>query len=413
MNLKDNKKYIKAGLTGFLAASATLAFGFLLFRMGDIFTALGALVSIVTPFLYGAVLAYLLAPFCNRVEGLIVRGLGEKRRKAARGVSIVLAILMTLVIVATLSWIVIPQLARSVVSVANALPGQLTATAEQVEQLLADRPEWQARVESIFQEVTKYLEDWRQNGLLKMAQSVLSGTASYLTGAVNLVKNLLLGLVISVYFLAIRKQFGAQARLLLRAVCSDKWVDWIEREVHYSDRMFNGFFMGKLLDSAIMGVLCFIGCLAMGFSSAPLISVIVGVTNIIPFFGPFIGAVPCALLLLLEKPVYCLMFVIFIVILQQLDGNIIGPVIMGNTTGLSGFWVTFAILLFGGIWGITGMIIGVPLFAVIYDVLRRLCYRLLRQRGRQNMVDDYKREFHPIPAVVKAKKLIKRPKKAE
>lgn len=409
MNLKDNKKYIKAGITLFAAIAASMLFFFLLFRLDSIFKSLGDLVFILNPFLYGAVLAYLLAPFCNRMERLLIRWLGEKAKKTAQSLSILVGLLLAIVIVVTLSMIVIPQLARSVISVANALPGQLAAASVRIRQMLADRPEWQARVESVFKQISQYLEDWRKNGLLTVAQSILSGTASYLGSVVTFVKNLLLGLVVSVYFLAIRKQFAAQAKLLLHAVCTEKWVARVERETHYTDRMFNGFLIGKLLDSVIIGALCCIGCLCMGFSNVALISVIVGVTNIIPFFGPFIGAVPCSLLLLLENPVHCLMFIIFIIVLQQLDGNLIGPKIMGNTTGLSGFWVTFAILLFGGLWGITGMIIGVPLFAVIYDVTRTICYQVLRRRGKQEMVDAYQADFHP-PLSVKRLKLPKKGK---
>ena len=231
----------------------------------------------------------------------------------------------------------------------------------------------------------------------------LASFAVYLAGAVLGAKKgplavalyLLIGLVVSVYFLAIRKQFAAQARLLLHAVCNDKWVGRVEREVRYTDRMFNGFLMGKLLDSLVIGILCLIGCVAMGFSSAPLISVIVGVTNIIPFFGPFIGAVPCAFLLLLEKPIYCLMFIIFIIILQQLDGNVIGPKILGDSTGLSALWVMFGILLFGGLWGIVGMLVGVPLMAVIYDIVRQMTFGGVRKRGHGEMIDAYRKEFHP------------------
>lgn len=393
MNLKDNMRYIKAGITLFAAIAADMLVFFFLYRFDNIFSGIGRMISFVSPFLYGAVIAYLLAPLCNRLEPFLTRIL--PRKKAAKGLSIFIALLLAILIMGLLVMIVVPQLARSVISVANALPGQLASLEKLVEERLADKPEWQARVDGVFKTIREYVENWRNNGLLDIAQSVLSGTASYLGGMLNFVKNLLIGLVVSVYFLAIRKQFAAQARLLLHAVCKEKWVARVEREVRYTDRMFNGFLMGKLLDSLVIGILCLIGCVAMGFSSAPLISVIVGVTNIIPFFGPFIGAVPCAFLLLLEKPVYCLMFIIFIIILQQLDGNVIGPKIVGNTTGLSGFWVTFAILLFGGLWGIMGMIIGVPLFAVIYDVLRSLCYRLLRQAGKQEMVDSYQAEFHP------------------
>ena len=168
-----------------------------------------------------------------------------------------------------------------------------------------------------------------------------------------------------------------------------RWADIIEDEARYADKMFNGFLMGKLLDSAIIGLICFVGTSLLGFTSAPLISVVMGVTNIIPFFGPFIGAIPCALLLLLENPIHCLIFLVIIVILQQVDGNFIGPKILRNTTGLSSFWVLFSILLFGGLWGVLGMIVGVPLFAVIYDIVRQLTRYGLRRHNRDDLLTVY------------------------
>jgi len=200
---------------------------------------------------------------------------------------------------------------------------------------------------------------------------------------VGVLKNIFLGVLISIYMLASRKLFARQAKLLLRGVFPKRWADAVETEVRYADRMFNGFLMGKLLDSAIIGVICFVVTTILRFDMAILISVIVGVTNIIPFFGPFIGAIPCALLLLLKSPWQCLIFLIFIVILQQLDGNVIGPKILGNTTGVSSFWVLFSILLFGGLWGVFGMIVGVPLFAVIYDIARKLIYRGLKRHQQE------------------------------
>lgn len=200
------------------------------------------------------------------------------------------------------------------------------------------------------------------------AQTVLNGLGVQVVGIFNVLKNLFLGVLISVYLLVGRKTFAVQAKLLLCGVFSRRWADMIEEEARYADKMFNGFLMGKLLDSAIIGLICFVATSVMRFESAAFISVVVGVTNIIPFFGPFIGVIPCALLLLLENPLHCLTFLVFVVILQQVDGNLIGPKILGNTTGLSSFWVLFAILLFGGLWGIVGMIIGVPLFAILYDI---------------------------------------------
>ena len=167
-----------------------------------------------------------------------------------------------------------------------------------------------------------------------------------------MIKDLFIGFIVALYYLSRRRQLAAQAELMVRGIFKDAWADWIIHEVKYADRMFNGFFMGKLLDSTIVGVICLVGCLVMGFESPLLIAVIVGVTNIIPFFGPFIGAIPCVLLLLLANPVHALMFLIFVIVLQQLDGNVIGPKILGDSTGLSALWVMFGILLFGGLWGI-------------------------------------------------------------
>ena len=172
-----------------------------------------------------------------------------------------------------------------------------------------------------------------------------------------------------------------------------RWADLIMEEVRYADRMFGGFINGKILDSAIIGVLCYIACLIFKFPSALLVSVIIGVTNVIPFFGPFIGAIPATLLILIQNPIKALWFVLFVLVLQQVDGNIIGPKILGNTTGLSSFWVLFAILLFGGLWGFVGMIIGVPLFAVIYDVIKKLVFHGLNRNDESGMVNLYHDAF--------------------
>ena len=166
------------------------------------------------------------------------------------------------------------------------------------------------------------------------------------------------------------------------------------RDCQYVNQEFSGFLVGKVIDSIIIGAICYLVTSLIGTPYALLVSVIIGVTNIIPFFGPFIGAIPCGLLLLLENPMHCLYFIIFIFVLQQLDGNVIGPKILGNTTGVSSFWVLFAILLFGGMWGVVGMVIGVPLFAVIYDIIRKLVYRGLRKHKRESMITDYEEKYH-------------------
>ena len=227
---------------------------------------------------------------------------------------------------------------------------------------------------------------------------IVNNITVQLIEVLSVFKNMFLGFLIAVYLLASRKLFGAQAKLLLYGIFPNKWAKIIEEEVHYTDKMFNGFFVGKIIDSAIIGLICFAGTTLLGFESAAFISVVIGVTNIIPFFGPFIGAIPCALLLLLgSNPWDALYFLIFIVILQQVDGNIIGPKILGNTTGVSSFWVLFSILLFGGLWGLVGMVIAVPLFGVIYDIIRKLTARGLKRNRHEEMMQEYNEKFHEEP----------------
>ena len=407
MKLEENKKYIKIAVTGIAIALGSSICLFAFYRFDEVQAVFHKIFSILRPFLYGAVLAFLLTPMCREMEITFETWLGQGKARKSKHLSILISLVFAITVVSVLGLIVVPQVVRSLVGIVNALPGQLRSLNKQIEELLVDQPDLQEQWEGFSVQVLNEIEIWRNKDLLPLAQTVLSGTATYVTSLLVFIKDILLALVISVYLLATRDQFFAQARLLVRSLFNDVWADRIAGEMHYVTRMFNGFFTGKLLDSLIVGVLCFVGCLIMGFSSPVLISVIIGVTNIIPFFGPFIGAIPCALFLLLSNPVHCLMFIVFILVLQQLDGNVIGPKVLGNTTGLSGFWVTFAILLFGGLWGLTGMIVGVPLFAVIYDIVRRLCYRSLNKKGHQDIIHNYQETFHPKPEAkpkAKAKK---------
>lgn len=323
----------------------------------------------------------------------------EKRRSAklARALSILLTLLAAVLVLCALLLLVVPQVCWSVIEIVSALPGQLVAANNWLHTVLKNQPELQVYWDSLSSYAVERLNSWMQTDLLPTAQTLLTGLGGQLAGAVALLKNLLLGLIVSVYLLAGRKRFAAQAKLALHGIFPAKWAGLIEEEVRYADQMFSGFLIGKLLDSAIIGVICFAVTALMGFQSALLVSVVVGVTNVIPFFGPFIGAIPCAVLLLLENPLHCLSFIIFIVILQQVDGNIIGPKILGNSTGLSSFWVLFAILLFGGLWGFFGMIVGVPLFAVIYDIARRLIFYLLKKRDSQGLIKEYSARFADPP----------------
>ena len=237
------------------------------------------------------------------------------------------------------------------------------------------------------------IEKWVQANVIPQVTNLVTNVGTSVWRVLTFVYNILIGLIVAIYVLHGRKRFGKQARLIVRSMFSDRWADLILEEVEFVDRMFGGFIDGKIIDSAIVGVLCYIGCIALRIPSALLVSVLVGVTNVIPFFGPVIGAVPSTLLILIDSPIKALWFLIWVVILQQLDGNVIGPKILGNRTGLSGFWVMFAIILFGGLWGLVGMIICVPLFAVIYDAIRRLVRRGLRRRNHGELWEEYRAQF--------------------
>lgn len=397
MKNQENKKYIKIAVTGIAVIVISLLCFFLLYQLREVSQGLQTVVRILAPFVYGAVIAYILAPACNRIERLLAKLFHDptEKSKLVQTLSIILVMLLAIAILWGLVMLVFPQVWSSIVNIAGAIPGQLNATNAWLHNLLSNQPDLQAYWDDISQRASTELEKWLTTDLIPTVGTVINRLGSQVALFFTILKNLFIGLLISIYFLASRKQFAVQARMVLYGCIPRKWAALIEQEVLYSDKMFNGFLMGKLLDSAIIGVICFIVTTILGFESSALISVIVGVTNVIPFFGPFIGAIPCALLLLLSNPFHCLYFLIFIVILQQLDGNVIGPKILGNTTGLSSFWVLFAILLFGGLWGIVGMIVGVPLFAVIYDVIRRLTFYGLHKHERIDLIEAYNAKFHP------------------
>ena len=381
--MKDDemKKYLKIGITGAAILASGILCAFVLFKMRIIIELLKGITGILKPFLYGAVIAYLLAPLCNKIEEKLFQTFPKANRKAKRFIcfiAIVISLCVALAIVWMVIMLIIPQVWDSVMKIIDMVPQKITILNNWIEHMLENQPELQAYFEEFANQAESHINSLLNVDTIQKVQSIINSLSVQVFGVLGVLKNISLGFLISAYLLGSRKLFGAQAGLILHGVFPDKWAGIIEEEIRYTDKMFNGFLVGKIIDSAIIGLLCFAGLSFMGFEAPAFIGVIIGITNIIPFFGPFIGAIPCGLLLLLENPMHCLYFIIFIFVLQQLDGNVIGPKILGNTTGVSSFWVLFSILLFGGMWGVVGMDIGVPLFAVIYDIIRKLVYRGLR-----------------------------------
>lgn len=391
------KRYLKIGITGAAILASGILCAFVLFKMPVIISVLKGITEILKPFLYGVVFAYLLAPLCNKIEEKLFQIFPKAKTKARRFICFI-AIVISLCVAIAVIWLIImmiiPQVWDSVMKIIQMVPQKLIVVNNWIEHMLENQLELQAYFEEFSSQAESNIDSLLNVDTIQKVQSIINSLSVQLFGVLGVVKNIFLGLLISAYLLGSRKLFGAQAGLILHGVFSDKWAKIIEEEIRYTDKMFNGFLVGKIIDSAIIGLLCFAGTSIMGFEAPAFISVIIGITNIIPFFGPFIGAIPCGLLLLLENPMHCLYFIIFIFVLQQLDGNVIGPKILGNTTGVSSFWVLFAILLFGGMWGVVGMVIGVPLFAVIYDIIRKLVYRGLRKHKRESMIADYEEKYH-------------------
>lgn len=368
------KPYLYGMLAGFGAISLSIAFFFLIYRFQGFGDAISVLTGILMPFIYGAVIAYLLKPVCNTVENFLRRSFPEKAHKAVEPVAILLTMLFGVLLVYALLMMIIPQLITSVTTLYYTAQRNINRFVAWIstQEFFEENHDLLLMIESAYDSISLNLDTWIKTTLVPSMQNIVSGVGSGVISVVNTLKNLLIGIIVAVYLLASRKRFAQQAKMILYSAVPSPWAQRILDEVKYADRMFGGFINGKILDSAIIGVLCYIVCLIVRFPSALLVSVIIGVTNVIPFFGPFIGAIPATLLILIQDPIKAIWFVLFVFILQQLDGNVIGPKILGNSTGLSSFWVLFAILLFGGLWGFVGMIVGVPLFAVIYDVVKKL-----------------------------------------
>ena len=389
------KPYLYGMLAGFGAISLSILFFFLIYRFQGFGDAISKLTGILMPFIYGAVIAYLLKPVCNCVENFLRRLLPEKMGTVANMLAVTISLLFGILVVYALIMMIVPQLITSVTTLYYTARNNLNDFVDWAshQEIIASNQKLLDFIETSYDNLQDTLDNIVRTKLVPSMQSLLSGAALGVMSFVTFLKNIIIGVIVSVYLLASRKKFGQQCKMILYSLIKPRWADIILEEILYADKMFGGFINGKILDSAIIGVLCYIACLIFKFPSALLVSVIIGVTNVIPFFGPFIGAIPATLLILIQNPIKALWFVLFVLVLQQVDGNIIGPKILGNTTGLSSFWVLFAILLFGGLWGFVGMIIGVPLFAVIYDVLKKFVFHGLRRNEEMELVTTYHDNF--------------------
>ena len=378
--MKDPKR--STFFYGILAIFSAITLSGLLFllliKLPQIRDMIKSLNSILAPIIYGGVIAYLLRPICNWTYAHLKGWFPKLKDNIADTIAIAVSLVIGILVVYTLIAILAPRLYDSVISIWNTLP-------EKADQFIAFLTNTFSRDNALVQffetssdTIYTAIDGWFKTTVVPNLTNIVSGVGMSVWKVLLFLKNFLIGMIVAVYFLASRKKFKRQASMLLRCTLRPQWAQAVAEEAAFVDQLFGGFLSGKILDSAIIGILCYIGCSIFRFPDALLVSAIVGVTNIIPFFGPFIGGIPSALLIFLEDPIKGLWFVLFIIVLQQLDGNIIGPKILGNRTGLSSFWVLFSIVLFGGLWGLVGMVIGVPLMAVIYDLVSKFVRRRLQ-----------------------------------
>ena len=396
--MKDpmKQKFLYLMLSIFGAISLSILVFFLVYRfrgVGDVFNQLK---DILAPFIYGGVVAYLLRPMCNFYEDLLLKYLPGKVKKIGSPLAIALSLATGIFAVYMVIIMIAPELYNSILSLWKTLPGKINDFLDWATETFGEN-ESVAELLKMFDTsastIYKELEKWATGTIAPYLKSIVSGVSSSVTKILRFVYDLLIGLIVACYLLGSRKRFARQSVLIVRSMLKPRWADMFLNEVAFVDRMFGGFIDGKILDSAIIGVLCYIGCSIFRFPNPLLVSAIVGITNVIPFFGPFIGGIPATLLIMIEDPIKGLWFAVFVLALQQLDGNIIGPAILGDRTGLSSFWVLFAIILCGGLWGIVGMVICVPMFAVIYDTIKKLVRRGLHKKGQMELWQHYQEDY--------------------
>lgn len=401
MRIKWNNHYVRWGLTALLVIVGGIMFYYLLFHGSNIKAAFQIIIGIMMPVVFGFILAYLLTPVLNFIEQRILYPLrnrlklkdGPKTRKRIRGLSILITACLFYLIIHTLIGMLVSQIVPSIESIISNFDTYVNNFTVWLNQLLADNPEIKDYVTNLVNRYSAELERFLNETVLIKSSELIKTVSLSVLGFLKALWNFVIGFIISIYILGSKEKFAVQAKKLVYSCFDSDSGNVIINNFRFAHNTFIGFISGKILDSVIIGLLCFIGTTIMQTPYAALVSVIIGVTNIIPFFGPFLGAIPSAVLILVVDPMHplnCVYFVIFILVLQQVDGNLIGPKILGNSTGLSGFWVIFAITLFGGLFGVLGMIVGVPIFAIIYAAVKSIVNAALIKKNMPIENDVYK-----------------------
>ncbi len=395
MKMDFNRKYTTIALYSLLVIAAGACIIMAVVKIRAVGALVGKVLSILQPFIWGFAIAYILNPLMNAMERLLTKvSKGAMGARAKRRLSVLLAYLISLAVLVVFFRIVIPQIGLSLAALANQIPEWLEKLRDLAVDLI-NKYDLESLPTSTIDKLIATAEGLVESFAAKlptMVPQLLQMTWSLTAGLINI----LVGVIISIYLLLQKELFFAHIKKLLTALLSEKRVERILYVTHKCHGVFGGFISGKILDSLIIGLLCLLFMTIFRWPYAMLISVIVGVTNVIPYFGPFFGAIPSILILLIVDPLTAFWFALFILLLQQLDGNVIGPKILGDSTGLSPFWVIFAITIFGSLMGVVGMFIGVPLFAVIYSLVAEFTEYRLKSRSLPAETAAYASPEHPL-----------------
>lgn len=399
-----DKPHFKWAVTILLIVFISILMVVVLTNLPGFFRLLKTVMRILSPLLTGAALAFLLNPLVRSADDRL-RPVLEKRckrldaKKLSRALSIIFALLVAATLVYAVFSMLLPQLHESVLGIVGNAELYYKNVEKAVSSLLEDNPELRDYADHALREGYALLNNWVSTSLLSDMQKLFTTLTTSVLAVFRGAANFIIGLVASVYILWSKETFQAQAKKVVAAFCPPDRANHLYYLGRETNKIFNGFVIGKLIDAMIIGILCYIGMLILKLPYPELIATVIGVMNVVPFFGPFIGAVPCALLILLNNPLQAFYFIIFIIVLQQIDGNVIAPKILGNTVGISGFWVLISITVATGIFGFAGMLLGVPVFAVLYLLLSDAVELALHKKGLTTRTQEYQTvcEVEDIP----------------
>ena len=387
--LIDSKTF-KVGITAFLVIAASILFYFCLAHVGFIISFLGKLIKILMPLIFGLVLAYIMHPIVNLFEEKVLNKI--EKENVRRNLSIFCTLVVIIGLLASLISIIIPQLLMSIQSLIINLPVYFNDLESAIVSWLKDNSDLERSVLENYDIVVTYLTTSLNNVVLPMADAAIDKLSSGVFGIFSFLFNFAVGTVFAVYILANTTNFAAGIRKILYSFFEIKKVDEFIDEIKHINNVFGHFMVGKICDSTIVATITFLFLMIFKFPYPLLIAVIIGLTDLIPYFGPYIGTVPSAILICLVSPVKAITFILFIIVLQQIDGNLITPRIQKQATGLPSFWVLFAITLFGGLFGVIGLLIGVPCFTIIYELVVEQIEKRLRNRKLPTNTEPYLRK---------------------